>query len=191
MDEASVSRNRGLRNRQIDFSLVQLRLVGLLIIVQLIGRLVVALPGMMQSSPLERLSAVLILANWLPLLPLGISLYLLGAGHQRHPREQTIIPVLCQALRPLALVFTGLIPAALAWSVKAAKQVASVQDLTPYQQELLSPERAITAIVLSVLTGLAFLMLDRQMKAMFKRYQMTLQLFFRSRRVRLKTGSRV
>lgn len=191
MGESSDPSERWIRNRQVDFSVVQLRLVGLLVIFQLIGRFTVALPAMVQAAPLERLSTLLILTNWLPLLPLGISLYLLGAGHQRSPREQGIITVICRLLRPAGLVFLGLIPASLAWIVKSAKVLAGAQVLTAYQQELISPVRCLTAIVLSVFTGIAFWLLDLQIKAILQRYKTTPQLFFRSRRVRLKTGSRL
>ena len=191
MSGSKSSRQSGLRSRQVDFSLVQLRLVGLLIILQLVGRLIVALPGMAQAAPMERQAALLMLSNWLPILPLGISLYLLGAGHQRQSREQWGLTLLSHSLYPLGLAFVGLIPVVLIASLKAAQGAAVAQVLTPYQQELISATRVLTAIVLSVLTGIGFLLLHRQMKSALKRYQLTPQMFFRSRNMRLKTGSQI
>ena len=140
---------------------------------------------------MERQAALLMLSNWLPILPLGISLYLLGAGHQRQSREQWGLTLLSHSLYPLGLAFVGLIPVVLIASLKAAQGAAVAQVLTPYQQELISATRVLTAIVLSVLTGIGFLLLHRQMKSALKRYQLTPQMFFRSRNMRLKTGSQI
>lgn len=180
-----------LRNRHIDLSIIQLRLVGLLIITQLLSRIVVAVSSMAHVTLFERLSASLVLANWLPLLPLGVSLYLLAGGHLRQKREPFIITALCQSLRPLALVFLGLIPVLLIWQLKAAQAITVFESLSPYQQDLINPIRTLTAILLSVLTGIGFVMLHRQMQSVFKRYDSSPQSFFRSRRVRLKTGSQI
>ena len=185
------SGSKQVRNRHVDLSIIQLRVVGLLIVVQLLGRLLVAIPSMAHVTSFERLAASLILANWLPLLPLGISLYLLAGGHLRQKREPFVIVAICQSLWPLALVFGGLIPALLVWQLRAAQAMAALEPLTPYQKDLINPIRTLTAILLSVLTGIGFVMLHRQMQSVFKRYESSPQSFFRSRRVRLKTGSQI
>lgn len=190
MNSNSAGSNQ-LRNRHIDFSVVQLRLVGLLIIIQLLGRFFVVLTSVGNESPFDRLAAWLMLVNWLPLLPLGVSLYLLGGGHMRLKRETQIIPLLCHSLRYLALVFVGILPAALAWMLNIASNSTVNQMLSPYEQELISPMRALTAIVMCILTGIGFALLHHQIQSFLKQHKDTMQSFFRSRRVQLKTGSQI
>lgn len=138
-------------NKQIDYSLGQLRLVGVLLLLVLIGRLLVLLLTSPSVDLLNRLSALGALATWLPLLPLGISLYLLGGGRQRLPREFVPTTLLHRSLVPLALVCLLLLPAltlqsGIALSVERAEALAQQQERqSTHRQWLAEAEQATTA----------------------------------------------
>lgn len=77
---------------QLHYSLMQLRLVGLLMLLFLLARGLPLLLGF-DGPPIEQLASITALSNGLPLLPLGISLYLLGGGPRSSCR-----PPCCTAL---------------------------------------------------------------------------------------------
>ncbi|MEB3333233.1 MAG: hypothetical protein VKI83_12165 [Synechococcaceae cyanobacterium] len=178
-------------NNQIDYSLGQLRLVGVLLLGVLLARLLVLLFSGPDSDLLNRLSAISALATWLPLLPLGISLYLLGGGRSRLPREPAFTTLVHHSLLPQALVCGLALPGVI---LVLAARAQGLSDLTPYQLELLSLQRLGTAVLLSVLAGLGLLLLKRQGDAAIERLGSTPGLFFeagprrRSRRRRVPTG---
>lgn len=98
-----------VEKHQIQYSLLQLRLVGLLLLLVLLTR-AIGVMFSLEGAGLQQISAISALTNWLPLLPLGISLYLLGGGRQRKPREFLPTEVLHRCLVPLALACLLLLP---------------------------------------------------------------------------------
>jgi hypothetical protein len=107
--EARVPIHRFVERHQLHYSLVQLRLVGILLLLVLTTR-AVGLFLSLEGPSIQQLSALTTLSNSLPLLPLGISLYLLGGGRQRQPREFLPTAVLHRFLVPLALACLVLLP---------------------------------------------------------------------------------
>lgn len=95
----------------LTYSIKQLRLVGLLLLLLLFGRLLRVLVLLMDGRPLERLAGLVDLSDWLLLLPIGISLYLLGGGQGRLRREPPITTALHYALAPVGLACLLLLPA--------------------------------------------------------------------------------
>lgn len=69
-----------VHRHQLDYSLGQLRLVGLLLLAVALGSLLVALAFGGVDTPQARLAGLVGLTPALPLLPLGFSLYLLGGA---------------------------------------------------------------------------------------------------------------
>jgi hypothetical protein len=95
----------------LSYSIKQLRLVGLMLLLLLLGRLLRLLVLLLDGRPLERLAGLVDLSDWLLLLPIGISLYLLGGGQGRLRREPPITTGLHYALLPLGLACLLLLPA--------------------------------------------------------------------------------
>jgi hypothetical protein len=95
----------------LTYSIKQLRLVGLLLLLLLFGRLLRLLVLLVDGRALERLAGLVDLSDWLLLLPIGISLYLLGGGQGRLRREPPITTGLHYALLPLGLACLLLLPA--------------------------------------------------------------------------------
>lgn len=100
-----------VHRHQLDYSLGQLRLVGLLLLAVALGSLLVALAFGGVDTPQARLAGLVGLTPALPLLPLGFSLYLLGGGHRRHRREQTWAPILHRIVLPAGLICLVILPA--------------------------------------------------------------------------------
>ncbi len=98
-----------MQEHQLQYSLVQLRVVGILLLLLMASRCLEA-AFTIQAPPIQKLSALSALSNWLPLLPLGISLYLLGGGRKRQQREFLPAEVLHRSVLPLALVCLVLLP---------------------------------------------------------------------------------
>lgn len=98
-----------VQEHQLQYSLVQLRVVGILLLL-LVGSRCLEAAFSIQGPPIQKLSALSALSNWLPLLPLGISLYLLGGGRRRQRREFLPTEVLHRSVLPLALVCLLLLP---------------------------------------------------------------------------------
>ena len=100
-----------VNRHQLDYSLGQLRLVGLMLLVLELGTLLLAGSFASVEPPAGRLNGLIGLSPALPLLPLGFGLYLLGGGHRRHHREQPWTGALHRTLLPLGLVLLLLLPA--------------------------------------------------------------------------------
>lgn len=166
-----------IQSNHLNYSLVQLRLVGVLLILIVLARLLVFLFAGLHLGPLEKLSSLGTLANALPLLPLGISLYLLGAGRNRLRNEHLVMTLLHHSLLPLALVVLLALPAAILHQVSIGQQLVTPQ-FTFYQRELLSPLRNATAVTLSVVAGLGLLLLKRQGDAEIARHRLSPGQFF-------------
>lgn len=177
-----------IQSNHIIYSLVQLRLVGLLLLLIVLGRVLVFLFAGLHLGPLEKLSSLSALANALPLLPLGISLYLLGAGRHRLRHEHQLMILLHHSLLPLALLVLLALPAAIVHQMMIGKQLMITQ-LTFYQQELLSPLRNGTALVLSIVAGVGLLLLKRQADAEMARHRMSAMEFFQPYRARVQVNS--
>jgi hypothetical protein len=99
-----------VERHQLHYSLLQLRLVGILLLLVLVAR-GIGLFLSLEGPSIQQLSALTTMSNSLPLLPLGISLYLLGGGRQRQPREFLPTAVLHRFLVPLALACLVVLPA--------------------------------------------------------------------------------
>lgn len=159
------------------YSLFQLRLVGVLLILIVVARVLVFLFAGLHLGPLEKLSSLGALANALPLLPLGISLYLLGAGRHRLHRERWFMLFLHHSLIPLALLVLVVLPALMTHQLFIGRELLN-HPLTFYQQELLSPLRNGTAVALSVVAGIGLLMLKRQADSELSRHRLSAGQFF-------------
>lgn len=166
-----------IQSNHFNYSLVQLRLVGVLLILIVLSRLVVFLFAGLHLGPLEKLSSLGTLASALPLLPLGISLYLLGAGRNRLRQEHRVMMLLHYSLLPLALMVLLALPAVILHQVSLGQQLVTPQ-FTFYQRELLSPLRNVTAVALSVVAGVGLLLLKRQGDAEIARHRLSPGQFF-------------
>lgn len=100
-----------VNQHQLQYSLVQLRLVGILLLLLVLGRLLVLAALSLDTQPLQRLAALTSVSGWLMLLPLGISLYLLGGGRTRQPKEFLFTDLAHHSLLPLALICLLVLPA--------------------------------------------------------------------------------
>ncbi|MFN9618794.1 MAG: hypothetical protein ACK55X_03645 [Synechococcaceae cyanobacterium] len=98
-----------VQSHQLQYSLVQLRVVGILLLLLVASRCLEAALSI-QGPPIQKLSAISALSNWLPLLPLGISLYLLGGGRRRQRWEFLPTELLHRCVLPFALVCLVLLP---------------------------------------------------------------------------------
>lgn len=110
-----------VERHQLHYSLLQLRLVGILLLLVLATR-GIGLFLSLEGPSIQQLSALTNLSNSLPLLPLGISLYLLGGGRQRQPREFLPTEVLHRFLVPLALASLVLLPSITLSNVQQLRQ---------------------------------------------------------------------
>ena len=179
-----------IQSNHILYSLAQLRLVGVLLMLIVLARVLVYLFAGLHLGPLEKLSSLSALASALPLLPLGISLYLLGAGRNRLNREQAFMILLHHSLLPLALLVLLVLPAAIVHQLALGQQLTATQ-LTFYQLELLSPLRNGTALVLSIVAGVGLLLLKRQADAEMARHRLSPAQFFQPYRARVEVESDV
>lgn len=173
--------SRSLRTHNLVFSLYQIRLVGVLIVILFSSRLIIALSSGLFEPSLVRLSVHGFLIHSLPLLPLGISLYLLGAGHRRRPRELKILPHICNSLPFLAVLCGIVFPLVLLKNLYAATADTVIDKLTPYQQELISSSRILPSVVACIITGIGFYLISQQMQRLFRKYNVSCRQFFGSR----------
>ena len=179
---AQQSKNH-LRSHNLVFSLYQIRLVGILIIALFLSRLIIAVVAGIFEPTLVRLSIQGFLINSLPLIPLSISLYLMGAGHRRSRRELKILPYICNSL-PFFTILCGVIfPAILFCNVYTAMAESAANKLTPYQQELISSSRIAPALVACIITSVGFYLISRQMQRLFAKYGVTCGQFFDDRMI--------
>ncbi len=136
-----------VRRHQVDYSIAQLRLVGLVLLAFVLAHLLLAIGFGRFETPLARLTGLASLSQSLLLLPLGFSLYLLAGGNRRNRREQLWTYLVHQALLPLAVVCLLVLPAVtLLDAVTAAdsrgKALRAQEELTASQQQLLEKMRA-------------------------------------------------
>ncbi len=131
-----------VERHQLHYSLVQLRLVGILLLLVLATRAFGLFFGL-EGPSIQQLSAISSLSNSLPLLPLGISLYLLGGGRQRQPREFAPTELLHRCLVPLALVCLLVLP------------IITVHNMMRISGDLRSAENAEQALLRSQAEWLA------------------------------------
>lgn len=99
-----------VRQNYLMYSLIQLRLVGIILLLFLAFRLVVALIAVAGADPLNRFETLDGLAPGLILLPLGFGLYLLGGGLRRKPREIFATTLAHQLLLPFGVVCLLVLP---------------------------------------------------------------------------------
>ena len=177
---AQQSKNH-LRSHNLVFSLYQIRLVGILIIALFLSRLFIASFAWIFEPTLVRLSIQGFLINSLPLFPLSISLYLIGAGHRRSRRELKILPYICNSLPFLSVLCGVIFPVILLWNVNTAMAETAANKLTPYQQELISSSRIAPALVACIITSIGFYLISRQMQRLFAKYGVSCDQFFGER----------
>ena len=172
---------RSLRSHNLIFSLYQIRLVGVLIIALFLSRAIIAVVAGIFEPTLVRLSIQGFLINSLPLLPLSISLYLMGAGHRRSRQELKMLPYICNSLPFFTILCGVILPVILLSNVYTAISETAADKLTPYQQELISSSRIAPALVSCIITSIGFYLLSRQMQRLFAKYRVTCGQFFSSR----------
>lgn len=179
--DARAQVDRIVQQHAIHYSLVQLRLVGvLLLLIVLIRLLVPVFPS--SRSPIELLAGITSLSNWLLLLPIGICLYLLGGGQRRLRHEVAITTLLHRSLVLLALICLLALP------VITLQQTATLQvqkqlkggpnAFSPYEKELISPARTTVTVTLQLITGFGLLALHQQGNREIRRHGLTPALFF-------------
>lgn len=111
-----------MQGHQMTYSLMQLRLVGLLLLLFLLARVLLLLLFGLDGPAMLKLASLTTLTTGLPLLPLGISLYLLGGGRQRLPQEFAPATLLHRSLVPLSLACLLLLPSLTLWCVIPLKR---------------------------------------------------------------------
>lgn len=168
-----------VHRHQLDYSLGQLRLVGLLLLVLELSTLLLAGSFASVEPPTGRLSGLIGLSPALPLLPLGFGLYLLGGGHRRHRLEHPWTGALHRTLLPLGLILL-LLPAVTIHDAATLAGQRQLQPLSPLQQDLLNPLRLVSVLVLQGITGAGLLMMQRQGRRQMRRVGLTPALFFRT-----------
>ncbi len=169
-----------VRRHQLDYSLGQLRLVGLLLLSLELGLLLLAGSFASVEPPAGRLSGLIGLSPALPLLPLGFVLYLLGGGHRRHRLEQPWTGAIHRTLLPLGLILLALLPAVTLHDAATLVSQRQLAPLSPLQQHLLNPVRLVTTLLLQGVTGAGLLLLRRQGRRQMQRVGLTPALFFRT-----------
>ena len=165
---------------QLDYSLGQLRLVGLLLLVLELSTLLLAWSFASVEAPAGRLHSLIDLSPALPLLPLGFGLYFLGGGHRRHPREQPWTVALHWTLLPLGLVLLLLLPAVTIHDAAALVSPRQLAPLSPLQQHLLNPVRLVTTLLLQGITGAGMVVMQLRGRRQMRRVGLTPSLFFRT-----------
>lgn len=130
--DSRTSPEGAISHHQVTYSLGQLRLVGMVLLVGVASRILAWLlalifPAGQEAGPLDRLAHLTSLSNWLLLLPLGVSLYLLGGGRQRLPREFALLDLVHNSLVPLAVGCLVVLPAFTLHDVGSLNQQGLVQ----------------------------------------------------------------
>jgi len=183
MSPGDSSHSRSLRNHQVIYSLVQLRLVGALIVLLFLSRIVPLAVAFASGETILPVSSIVLTAAALPLLPLGISLYLLGAGHNRLPYERSFLPFLCDSLPFLALACILVIPSGMIYALSKASVTVGQRMASPYVHDLTSTYRVLQSFLFCWITGAGLFLIYFQMQKIFKRYNVNSSSFFNSRRL--------
>lgn len=100
-----------VHDHQVSYSISQLRLVGLLLLLALVVRIGLVLAFGLVDAPLQRFENLTELSHWLPLLPLAYSLCFLAGGRRRLPAEPPWLDGLHLSLLPLGLACLLALPA--------------------------------------------------------------------------------
>lgn len=169
-----------VNRHQLDYSLGQLRLVGLLLLVLDLATLLLAGSFASVEPPAGRLNGLIGLSPALPLLPVGFGLYLVGGGYRRHRREQPWTGALHRTLLPLGLILLLLLPAVTIHDAATLFSQRQLAPITPLQQHLLNPVRLITTLLLQGVTGAGLLLIRLQGQRQMRRLGLTPALFFRT-----------
>ncbi|MBW4530297.1 MAG: hypothetical protein KME02_06350 [Aphanothece saxicola GSE-SYN-MK-01-06B] len=169
-----------VNRHQLDYSLSQLRLVGLVLLVLELSTLLLAGSFASVEPPTGRLSGLIGLSPSLPLLPVGFGLYLVGGGHRRHRREQPWTGALHRTLLPLGLILLLLLPAVTIHDAATLFSQRQLAPLSPLQQHLINPVRLITTLLLQGVPGAGLLLIRRQGRLQMRRLGLTPALFFRT-----------
>ena len=169
-----------VNRHQLDYSLGQLRLVGLLLLVLELSTLLLAGSFASVEPPAGRLSGLIGLSPALPLLPLGFGLYFLGGGHRRHRREQPWTGALHWTLLPLGLILLLLLPAVTIHDAATMVSQRQVAPLSPLQQPLLNPVHLVTTVLLQAITGAGLVLMQLRGRRQMQRVGLTPSLFFRT-----------
>lgn len=177
----SEQRRPPIRSHNLVFSLYQIRLIGILVLLLFSGRLVASSITAAYSPQFVRLSAYGFVTGSLPLLPIGLGLYLIGASHRRRAIELRLLPYLCDCLPVLAFVLGLIFPLILLVTLLDAGNAIVIEKLTPYQQELLSATRIAPSLVSCLITGVGLALLSSQMRRLFRKYGVSSRQFFSKR----------
>ncbi len=169
-----------VNRHQLDYSLGQLRLVGLLLLVLELSTLLLAGSFASVEAPAGRLNGLIGLSPALPLLPVGFVLYLVGGGHRRHRHEQPWSGALHGALLPLGLILLLLLPAVTIHDAATLVSQQQLAPLPPMQQHLLNPVRLITTLLLQGVTGAGLVVMQLRGRRQMRRVGLTPSLFFRT-----------
>ncbi|WP_216918765.1 hypothetical protein [Synechococcus sp. CCAP 1479/9] len=169
-----------VNRHQLDYSLGQLRLVGLLLLVLELSTLLMAGSFASVEAPAGRLNGLIGLSPALPLLPVGFALYLVGGGHRRDRREQPWTGALHGALLPLGLILLLLLPAVTIHDAATLVSQRQLAPLPPMQQHLLNPVRLITTLLLQGVTGAGLVVMQLRGRRQMRRVGLTPSLFFRT-----------
>lgn len=169
-----------VNRHQLDYSLGQLRLVGLLLLVLELSTLLLAGSFASVEAPAGRLNGLIGLSPALPLLPVGFALYLVGGGHRRDRREQPWTGALHGALLPLGLILLLLLPAVTIHDAATLFSQRQLAPVTPLQQHLLNPVRLITTLLLQGVTGAGLVVMQLRGRRQMRRVGLTPSLFFRT-----------
>lgn len=169
-----------VNRHQLDYSLGQLRLVGLLLLVLELSTLLLAGSFASVEAPSGRLNGLIGLSPALPLLPVGFALYLVGGGYRRHHREQPWTGALHRTLLPLGLILLLLLPAVTIHDAATLFSQRQLAPLSPLQQHLLNPVRLITTLLLQGVTGAGLVVMQLRGRYQMRRVGLTPSLFFRT-----------
>ncbi len=169
-----------VNRHQVDYSLGQLRLVGLLLLVLELSTLLLAGSFASVEAPASRLNGLIGLSPALPLLLVGFGLYLVGGGHRRHRREQPWTGALHWTLLPLGLILLLLLPAVTIHDAATLFSQRQLAPLSPLQQHLLNPVRLTTTLLLQGVTGAGLLLMQLRGRRRMQRLGLTPSLFFRT-----------
>lgn len=169
-----------VHRHQLDYSLAQLRLVGLVLLVLELATLLLAGSFASVEPPAGRLNGLIGLSPALPLLLVGFGLYLLGGGHRRHRHEQPWTGALHHTLLPLGLVLLLLLPAVTIHDAAVLFNQRQAAPLSPMHQHLLNPVRLVTTLLLQGVTGAGLLLNWLQGRRQMRRLGLTPALFFRA-----------
>ncbi len=169
-----------VNRHQLDYSLSQLRLVGLVLLVLELSTLLLAGSFASVEAPAGRLNGLIGLSPALPLLPVGFGLYLIGGGYRRHRREQPWTGALHGALLPLGLILLLLLPAVTIHDAATLVSQGQLAPLPPMQQHLLNPVRLITTLLLQGVTGAGLVVMQLRGRRQMRRVGLTPALFFRT-----------